>query len=45
MDGGLKVRVNGKRELHPKGFGYDIMTHRLTGMDGKYSLNLTPAAQ
>jgi adenylate cyclase len=41
MGGGLKVWVDGKRELHPKGFGYGIMTYRLTGMDGKYKLNLS----
>ena len=40
MGGGLKVWVDGKRELHPKGFGYGIMAYRLTGMDGKYKLNL-----
>lgn len=45
MGGGLKVWVDGKRELHPKGFEYGIMTYRLTGLDGKYRLNLTPAAQ
>jgi adenylate cyclase len=40
MGGGLKVWVDGKRELHPKGFSHGIMVYRLTGMDGKYKLNL-----
>lgn len=40
MGGGLKVWVDGKRELHPKGFSHGIMAYRLTGMDGKYKLNL-----
>ena len=40
MGGGLKVWVDGKRELHPKGFKHGIMAYRLTGMDGKYKLNL-----
>ena len=40
MGGGLKVWVDGKRELHPKGFKHGIMVYRLTGMDGKYKLNL-----
>lgn len=40
MGGGLKVWVDGKRELHPKGFAHGIMVYRLTGMDGKYKLNL-----
>jgi adenylate cyclase len=40
MGGGLKVWIEGKRELHPKGFGHGVMTYRLTGMDGKYKLSL-----
>lgn len=40
MGGGLKVWIEGKRELRPKGFGHGIMAYRLTGMDGKYKLNL-----
>jgi class 3 adenylate cyclase len=40
MGGGLKVWVDGKRELHPKGFAHGVMVYRLTGIDGKYKLNL-----
>ena len=40
MGGGLKVWIEGKRELRPKGFGHGIMAYRLTGMDGKYKLSL-----
>ncbi len=40
MGGGLKVWVDGKRELRPKGFGHGVMVYRLTGIDGKYKLNL-----
>jgi len=42
MGGGLKVWIDGKRELHPKGFAHGIMAYRLTGMDGKYKLSLNP---
>lgn len=42
MGGGLKVWVDGKRELHPKGFAHGVMVYRLTGMDGKYQLSLDP---
>jgi adenylate cyclase len=41
MGGGLEVWIEGKRELHPKGFGHGIMAYRLVGMDGKYPLSLT----
>lgn len=43
MGGGLEVWIDGKRELHPKGFGHGIMAYRLTGMDGKYKLSLNSA--
>lgn len=42
MGGGLKVWIEGKRELHPKGFAHGVMAYRLTGMDGKYKLSLNP---
>jgi class 3 adenylate cyclase len=42
MGGGLEVWIDGKRELHPKGFGYGVMAYRLTGMDSKYKLSLNP---
>jgi len=42
MGGGLEVWIDGKRELHPKGFGHGIMAYRLTGMDSKYKLSLNP---
>ncbi len=42
MGGGLEVWIDGKRELHPKGFGHGVMAYRLTGMDGKYKLSLNP---
>ena len=42
MGGGLKVWIDGKRELHPKGFGHGIMAYCLTGMDGNYKLSLNP---
>ncbi|MBL1274832.1 MAG: response regulator [Ectothiorhodospiraceae bacterium] len=40
MGGGLEVWIDGKRELRPNGFTYGVMAYRLTGMDGKYKLNL-----
>ncbi len=42
MGGGLEVWIDGKRELHPKGFGHGVMSYRLTGMDSKYKLSLNP---
>ncbi|MDT8385423.1 MAG: adenylate/guanylate cyclase domain-containing protein [Gammaproteobacteria bacterium] len=41
MGGGLEVWIDGKRELHPKGFAHGIMAYRLIGMNGKYRLSLT----
>ncbi len=40
MGGGLEVWIDGKRELHPKGFDFGIMAYRLTGMDGKYKISM-----
>lgn len=40
MGGGLKVWIDGKRELRPKGFSHGIMAYRLTGIEGKYNLSL-----
>jgi class 3 adenylate cyclase/ActR/RegA family two-component response regulator len=40
MGGGLKVWVDGKRELRPKGFEHGVMVYRLTGIDGRYKLTL-----
>jgi len=40
MGGGLKVWVDGKRELRPKGFGHGVMVYKLTGIDGNYKLSL-----
>jgi hypothetical protein len=34
------VWVDGKRELHPKGFAHGVMVYHLSGIDGKYKLNL-----
>lgn len=42
MGGGLEVWIDGKRELHPKGFAHGVMAYRLTGMDSKYKLSLNP---
>jgi len=40
MGSGFQVWTDGKRELQPKGFSQGVMVYRLTGMDGKYKLNL-----
>jgi len=37
---GLQIWTDGKRELHSKGFSQSVMVYRLTGMGGKYKLNL-----
>ena len=42
MGGGLQVWVDKKRELHPKGFSYGVMTYSLVGIDGEYKLSLKP---
>jgi len=40
MGNGLQVWTDSKRELQSKGFSHSVMVYRLTGMDGKYKLNL-----
>ncbi len=40
MGSGLQVLTDSQRELQSKGFSYGVMIYRLTGMDGKYKLNL-----
>lgn len=42
MGGGLQVWVDKKRELHPKGFNYGVMTYSLVGIGGEYKLSLKP---
>lgn len=40
MGSGFQVWTDSKRELQSKGFSHSVMVYRLTGMDGKYKLNL-----